>query len=146
MSPCGRDAETEGDNEWTQRWGGGPWAATAVADGTPGRVVLNAAPSCFSFSLNLTKQIYLSFWFSVLNKQLQLYSKVIQLYICIYIYECTYIHSLFYMLFYYGLLQDIEYSGLSVVKNLLANAGDMGSIPRSGRSLGEGNGKPLQYS
>ena len=100
----------------------------------------------FSFSLNLTKQIYLSFWFSVLNKQLQLYSKVIQLYICIYIYECTYIHSLFYMLFYYGLLQDIEYSGLSVVKNLLANAGDMGSIPRSGRSLGEGNGKPLQYS
>ena len=26
------------------------------------------------------------------------------------------------------------------------NAGDLGSIPRSGRSLGEGNGYPLQYS
>ena len=26
------------------------------------------------------------------------------------------------------------------------NAGDMGSIPRLGRSPGEGNGNPLQYS
>ena len=26
------------------------------------------------------------------------------------------------------------------------NAGEPGSIPESGRSLGEGNGKPLQYS
>ena len=34
----------------------------------------------------------------------------------------------------------------SVIKNLPANAGDMGSIPGSGRSLGEGNGNPLQYS
>ena len=34
----------------------------------------------------------------------------------------------------------------SVVKNLPANAGDTGSIPGSGRSPGEGNGKPLQYS
>ena len=34
--------------------------------------------------------------------------------------------------------------GGSVVKNLPANAGDMGSIPRLGRSLGEGNGNPLQ--
>ena len=36
-----------------------------------------------------------------------------------------------------------------VVKNLPANAGDMrdvGSIPGSGRSPGEGNGSPLQYS
>ena len=36
----------------------------------------------------------------------------------------------------------------SRVKNLLANAGDAGdidSIPESGRS-GEGNGNPLQYS
>ena len=36
-----------------------------------------------------------------------------------------------------------------VVKNLLANLGDIrdtGSIPRSGRSPGEGNGRPLQYS
>ena len=36
-----------------------------------------------------------------------------------------------------------------VVMNLPANAGDIkdtGSIPRSGRSPGEGNGNPLQYS
>ena len=33
-----------------------------------------------------------------------------------------------------------------MVKNLPANAGDMVLIPRSGRSPGEGNGNPLQYS
>ena len=33
-----------------------------------------------------------------------------------------------------------------VVKNLLANAGDMGSSPGSERSPGERNGNPLQYS
>uniref|UniRef100_A0A8C6D2K4 Uncharacterized protein n=1 Tax=Moschus moschiferus TaxID=68415 RepID=A0A8C6D2K4_MOSMO len=32
-----------------------------------------------------------------------------------------------------------------MVKGLPANAGDRGSIPGSGRSLGEGNGSPLQY-
>ena len=34
----------------------------------------------------------------------------------------------------------------AVVKNLPANAGDMGLIPGLGRSPGEGNGNPLQYS
>ena len=34
----------------------------------------------------------------------------------------------------------------SGIKNLSANAGDMGSIPGSGRSSGGGNGNPLQYS
>ena len=36
-----------------------------------------------------------------------------------------------------------------VVKNLPASAGDLrdvGSVPESGRSLGKGNGNPLQYS
>ena len=33
-----------------------------------------------------------------------------------------------------------------VVKHPPANAGDVGSIPKSGRSPGEGNGNPLQYS
>ena len=33
-----------------------------------------------------------------------------------------------------------------VVMNPPANAGNMGSIPGSGRSPGEGNGNPLQYS
>ena len=36
--------------------------------------------------------------------------------------------------------------GGSVVKNLLAIAGDAGSIPGLGRSPGERNGNPLQYS
>ena len=47
------------------------------------------------------------------------------------------------MLFY------IELQGLpdgSVVKNLPANAGDTGSIPSQGRSPGEENDNPLQYS
>ena len=34
----------------------------------------------------------------------------------------------------------------SVVKNPPAIAGDTGSIPGSGRSPGEGNGNPSQYS
>ena len=33
-----------------------------------------------------------------------------------------------------------------MVKNPFASAGDIGSIPGSGRSSGEGNGNPLQYS
>ena len=33
-----------------------------------------------------------------------------------------------------------------MVKNLTANAGDVGSIPGSGGSPGEGNNNPLQYS
>jgi len=77
----------------------------------------------------------------------------------------------FRFFFHYRVLQDIEYSSLcyilipcclsvlymlmcnllgflgsAVVKNLPANARDMGSIPGLGRSPGEGNGNPLQYS
>ena len=33
-----------------------------------------------------------------------------------------------------------------MVKNLSANAGDMGTIPGLGKSPGGGNGNPLQYS
>ena len=39
-----------------------------------------------------------------------------------------------------------SFPGGSVVKNLPANAGDLSSISVSGRSPGEGNGYPLQYS
>ena len=38
------------------------------------------------------------------------------------------------------------FPGGSVVKNPPVNAGDAGLIPGSGRSPGEGNGNPLQYS
>ena len=38
------------------------------------------------------------------------------------------------------------FPGGSEVKASACNAGDLGSIPRWGRSSGEGNGNPLQYS
>ena len=38
------------------------------------------------------------------------------------------------------------FPGGSEVKTSAWNAGDPGSIPGSGRSPGEGNGNPLQYS
>ena len=38
------------------------------------------------------------------------------------------------------------FPGGSLIKNLLANAGDADSIPGWERSLGEENGNPLQYS
>ena len=40
----------------------------------------------------------------------------------------------------------VVFPGGSEVKESACNAGDLGSIPGSGRSPGEGNGKPLQYS
>ena len=40
----------------------------------------------------------------------------------------------------------IIFPGGSEVKASAYNAGDPGSIPRSGRSPGEGNGNSLQYS
>ena len=47
------------------------------------------------------------------------------------------------------LMYSLGFPGGSVVKNLPANAGaagDAGSVPGLGRSPGEGNGNPLQYS
>ena len=38
------------------------------------------------------------------------------------------------------------FPGDLVVKNPPASAGNVGSIPGLGRSLGEGDGNPLQYS
>ena len=38
------------------------------------------------------------------------------------------------------------FPGGSEVEASASNAGDLGSIPGSGRSPGEGNGNPLQYS
>ena len=48
-----------------------------------------------------------------------------------------------------GFSRQEHWSGLLVVNNPLANAGevrDTGSIPGSGTSPGEGNGNPFQYS
>ena len=41
---------------------------------------------------------------------------------------------------------QLGFSGGSMVKNLPANAGEVGSIPGSGRSPGEEDGNSLQYS
>ena len=40
----------------------------------------------------------------------------------------------------------LDFPGGSDGKASVYNAGDLGSIPGSGRSAGEGNGNPLQYS
>ena len=44
----------------------------------------------------------------------------------------------------------LQYSGASLVAQMVkestCNAGDLGSIPGLGRSLGGGHGNPLQYS
>ena len=69
-----------------------------------------------------------------------MYSTVI-IYIYIYIYSHTHTHIYIYIYIYiYGFPGDL------VVKNLPPNAEETGSIPGSGRSPEEGNGKPLQYS
>ena len=43
-------------------------------------------------------------------------------------------------------MSRLGFPGGSVFKNPPVNAGDVGLIPGSGRSPGEGNGNPLQYS
>ena len=45
-----------------------------------------------------------------------------------------------------GLKQPLGFPGGSDDKESACSAGDLGSIPRSGGSPGEGNGYPLQYS
>ena len=40
----------------------------------------------------------------------------------------------------------LGFPGGSDGKDSACNAGDLGSIPESGKSPGEGNGYPLQYS
>ena len=47
---------------------------------------------------------------------------------------------------YQELLASSGFPGGSAVKNRPANAEDMGWIPGLGRSHGEGNGYPFQYS
>ena len=44
------------------------------------------------------------------------------------------------------IIQILHFPRGPVVQNPAASAGDAGLIPESGRSSGEGNGNPLQYS
>ena len=46
----------------------------------------------------------------------------------------------------YSTSSSNDFPGGSDAKASAYNAGDLGSIPGSGRSPGEGNGNPLQYS
>ena len=46
----------------------------------------------------------------------------------------------------YSLVLYLGFPGGSEVKASACNAGELGLIPGSGRSPGEGNGNPLQYS
>ena len=62
-----------------------------------------------------------------------LYSKVTQLHTCV----CVYIYIYIYIRIWASLVAQ---------KASACNSGDLGSIPGSGRSPGEGNGNPLQYS
>ena len=50
------------------------------------------------------------------------------------------------MIFFPHLIPTWDFPGGSEVKASACNAGDLGLIPGSGRSPGEGNGNPLQYS
>ena len=43
-------------------------------------------------------------------------------------------------------IEYLDFPGGSLGEASAYNAGDLGSIPGSGRSSGEGNGNPLQYS
>ena len=56
--------------------------------------------------------------------------------------ECQRIDA--FELFFFKLLQG--FPGGSDSKESARNGGNLGSFPGSGRSLGEGNGNPLQYS
>ena len=76
--------------------------------------------------------------------------------IYIYIYTHTHTHIYMYMCMYILLCYNNKkggFPGSSPSKEFACNAGDPSLIPGSGRSLGEGNGKPgkgnsnpLQYS
>ena len=55
---------------------------------------------------------------------------------------------LFYFIYFFLLFGYIilGFTGGSAGKESVCNAGDLGLIPGLGRSPGEGNGNPLQYS
>ena len=54
---------------------------------------------------------------------------------------------IFVITYFFGVLPSkCGFPDGSMVKNQPANVADVGSIPGSGRSPGEGNGNPLQYS
>ena len=65
-------------------------------------------------------------------------------FVCLFVFECA--NFCEYKLKLIWMLTWLYVRASLVVKNLPANVGDLGSIPGSERSPGEGNGNPLQYS
>ena len=61
-------------------------------------------------------------------------------------YSGTYVFAVLLVLGAEGHPGPGGFPGGSLIKNPPANAGDMGLIPGLGRSPGEGNGNPFQYS
>ena len=58
----------------------------------------------------------------------------------------TNVMSLIFNMLFRFVIAFLGFPGGSEVKASDCNVGDLGSIPGSGRSPGEGNGNPLQYS
>ena len=85
-----------------------------------------------SFLLSSLPSFFLSFFFSLFPS---LRPPSLSLFLCLFCLSVDTLTSL-----------AGGFPGGSVVKNPPANAGDVGLIPGSERSLGEGNGNPLQYS
>ena len=76
-----------------------------------------------------------------------LYILYMSLYAIYIIYTVILIYIIaYYVLLYYYTLYIYGFPGGSAGKEFASNAGDPGLIPGLGRSLGEGNGYPLQYS
>ena len=88
------------------------------------------------------------------NRKKNKTNKYIYIYIYIYIYTHTHIHASKHGEFNYSFIFSnfifvnclLEFPWGSDGKASACNLGDQGSIPGSGRSSGEGNGNPLQYS
>ena len=88
--------------------------------------------------------------FFFLKSQIQKFSchSILSLSLSLYIYVHTHTYIYMYIYIFYTNPKSHTFLGGTVVKNP-ANAGDIrdvGSIPRLGKSSGEGNSNPLQYS
>ena len=59
---------------------------------------------------------------------------------------CTFASSSYMLYFWVILIYLLGFPSASEVKASACNVGDLGLIPGSGRSPGEGNGNPLEYS
>ena len=58
----------------------------------------------------------------------------------------TYLSGQLFCIYFCSSSNLLGFAGGSGFKDFICSVGDLGSIPGSGRSPGEGNGNPLQYS